>query len=268
MVALRGAWRVPLRSCCSAPRPPREQRGRASGACAARARGLARRGAHPVQRPDLWRPAVPRDRAALARRPELLILDEPAAGLAQPDVQRLPRDHPPRPAARHHHGADRAPHGRGQRACEIVTVLDGGKVIAEARPQRSSATRWSSPRNLGAAGADGRARAPRARDTDPAEGRVGAGMLTVPPPTPDTASPKGAVGTSLEVKPWHDRGPHRRQRRRQEPRRCERFSARCRRRAGRVRLGGAPRRRPRRLQRIARLGLAHAPGRAARCSGR
>ena len=68
---------------------------------------------------------------ALARRPALLVLDEPAAGLAQPDVERLIE-------------IVKRIHSRGisivmiehhmdvvSELCDQVTVLDGGKVIAE-----------------------------------------------------------------------------------------------------------------------------------------
>ena len=68
---------------------------------------------------------------ALARRPTLLVLDEPAAGLAQPDVERLIE-------------IVKRIHARGisivliehhmdvvSELCDQVTVLDGGKVIAE-----------------------------------------------------------------------------------------------------------------------------------------
>jgi ABC-type branched-subunit amino acid transport system ATPase component/ABC-type branched-subunit amino acid transport system permease subunit len=68
---------------------------------------------------------------ALARQPQLLVLDEPAAGLAHPDVSRLVE-------------IIRRLHGRGitiiliehhmdvvSELCDVVTVLDGGKVIAE-----------------------------------------------------------------------------------------------------------------------------------------
>lgn len=70
---------------------------------------------------------------ALARRPALLVLDEPAAGLAQPDVERLIE-------------IVKRIHQRGisivliehhmdvvSELCDQVTVLDGGKVIAEGR---------------------------------------------------------------------------------------------------------------------------------------
>jgi len=68
---------------------------------------------------------------ALARKPELLILDEPAAGLAHPDAAELVK-------------IIRRVHERGvtiiliehhmdvvSELCDVVTVLDGGKIIAE-----------------------------------------------------------------------------------------------------------------------------------------
>jgi branched-chain amino acid transport system permease protein len=73
---------------------------------------------------------------ALARKPELLILDEPAAGLAHPDVVRQVE-------------VIRRIHSRGltivliehhmdvvTELCDVVTVLDGGRVIAEGRPDQ------------------------------------------------------------------------------------------------------------------------------------
>ncbi|MFN7956815.1 MAG: branched-chain amino acid ABC transporter ATP-binding protein/permease [Holophagaceae bacterium] len=71
---------------------------------------------------------------ALARKPDLLILDEPAAGLAHPDVVQLIE-------------IIKRVHRRGisilliehhmdvvSELCDTVTVLDGGKVIAEGTP--------------------------------------------------------------------------------------------------------------------------------------
>ena len=71
---------------------------------------------------------------ALARRPDLLVLDEPAAGLAQPDVVKL-KEMIRRVAQRgvtivlieHHMDVV-------TELCDVVTVLDGGRVIAEGRP--------------------------------------------------------------------------------------------------------------------------------------
>jgi ABC-type branched-subunit amino acid transport system ATPase component/ABC-type branched-subunit amino acid transport system permease subunit len=71
---------------------------------------------------------------ALARRPWLLILDEPAAGLARPDVARLLKIiHKIHESGitiiliEHHMDVV-------SELCDIVTVLDGGKVIAEGKP--------------------------------------------------------------------------------------------------------------------------------------
>ncbi len=68
---------------------------------------------------------------ALARKPELLILDEPAAGLALPDVNKLTdiirRIHKlgiTMILIEHHMDVV-------SELCDVVTVLDGGKVIAE-----------------------------------------------------------------------------------------------------------------------------------------
>ena len=71
---------------------------------------------------------------ALARKPELLILDEPAAGLSHPDVNDLV-------------AIIKAIHQRGitviliehhmdvvSELCDVVTVVDGGRVIAEGTP--------------------------------------------------------------------------------------------------------------------------------------
>jgi branched-chain amino acid transport system permease protein len=72
---------------------------------------------------------------ALARRPQLLILDEPAAGLAHPDVVRLLeiirriRQSGITILLIEHHMEVVSD------LCDIVTVLDGGKIIAEGRPE-------------------------------------------------------------------------------------------------------------------------------------
>jgi ABC-type branched-subunit amino acid transport system ATPase component len=71
---------------------------------------------------------------AVARRPEVLILDEPAAGLSAPDTARQVE-------------IIRRVHQRGvtivliehhmdvvSELCDVVTVLDGGRPIAEGSP--------------------------------------------------------------------------------------------------------------------------------------
>jgi branched-chain amino acid transport system permease protein len=72
---------------------------------------------------------------ALARRPQLLILDEPAAGLAHPDVvklleiiRRIRQCGITILLIEHHMEVV-------SDLCDIVTVLDGGKIIAEGRPE-------------------------------------------------------------------------------------------------------------------------------------
>jgi branched-chain amino acid transport system ATP-binding protein/branched-chain amino acid transport system permease protein len=72
---------------------------------------------------------------ALACRPDLLILDEPAAGLAHPDVKKLVeiirdihRIGITTILIEHHMDVV-------SEVCDVVTVLDGGLVIAEGRPE-------------------------------------------------------------------------------------------------------------------------------------
>jgi ABC-type branched-subunit amino acid transport system ATPase component/ABC-type branched-subunit amino acid transport system permease subunit len=134
MVALRGAWRVPLPLVLLGLGRLEELRGRAAALALLELVGL--RGEARTRATDLTYGAqrLLEIARALARRPELLILDEPAAGLAQPDVQRLLE-------------IIRRVQQRGittvliehhmdvvSELCETVTVLDGGKVIAEGSP--------------------------------------------------------------------------------------------------------------------------------------
>jgi branched-chain amino acid transport system permease protein len=134
MVALRGAWRVPLPLVLLGLGRLEELRGRAAGLALLELVGL--RGEARTRATDLTYGAqrfleIAR---ALARRPELLILDEPAAGLAQPDVQRLleiirriQQRGITTVLIEHHMDVV-------SELCETVTVLDGGKVIAEGSP--------------------------------------------------------------------------------------------------------------------------------------
>jgi ABC-type branched-subunit amino acid transport system ATPase component/ABC-type branched-subunit amino acid transport system permease subunit len=134
MVALRGAWRVPLPLVLLGLGRREEARGQAAALALLELVGL--RGEARTRAADLTYGAqrfleIAR---ALARRPVLLILDEPAAGLAQPDVVRQLE-------------IIRRIHQRGitivliehhmdvvSELCETVTVLDEGKVIAEGPP--------------------------------------------------------------------------------------------------------------------------------------
>jgi branched-chain amino acid transport system permease protein len=134
MVALRGAWRVPLPLVLLGLGRLEEIRGRAAALALLELVGLG--GEARTRAADLTYGAqrfleIAR---ALARRPELLILDEPAAGLAQPDVhrqleiiRRIRQRGITMVLIEHHMDVV-------SELCETVTVLDGGKVIAEGPP--------------------------------------------------------------------------------------------------------------------------------------
>ena len=134
MVALRGAWRVPLPLVLLGLGRRSELRGQAAALALLELVGLG--GEARTRAADLTYGAqrfleIAR---ALARRPELLILDEPAAGLAQPDVQRqveiirrIQQRGITMVLIEHHMDVV-------SELCDTVTVLDGGKVIAEGPP--------------------------------------------------------------------------------------------------------------------------------------
>jgi branched-chain amino acid transport system permease protein len=134
MVALRGAWRVPLPLVLLGLGRLEEWRGRAAALALLELVGLG--GEARTRAADLTYGAqrfleIAR---ALARRPELLILDEPAAGLAQPDIlrqleiiRRIRERGITMVLIEHHMDVV-------SELCETVTVLDEGKVIAEGPP--------------------------------------------------------------------------------------------------------------------------------------
>jgi branched-chain amino acid transport system permease protein len=135
MVALQGVYRTPLPLLLLGFARAEEQRAQAEAMALlelvglqAEARSLAKDLTYGAQR-------LLEIARALARKPKLLILDEPAAGLAHPDVQTLI-------------ALIRSIHQRGitiiliehhmdvvSELCNVVTVLDGGKVIAEGTPE-------------------------------------------------------------------------------------------------------------------------------------
>jgi len=168
MVALRGAWRVPLPLVLLGLGRLEEQRGRAAALALLELVGL--RGEARTRASDLTYGAqrfleIAR---ALARRPELLILDEPAAGLAQPDVHRLleiirrVRQRGITTVLIEHH-MDVV-----SELCEIVTVLDGGKVIAEGSPAEVKRDAMVITAYLGAAEPDAVPPGPATGPADPA----------------------------------------------------------------------------------------------------
>ena len=134
MVALKDVFRVPLPLILLGLASAEEQRARAAALALLELVGLADKAR--VRAKDLTYGAqrfleIAR---ALARKPELLILDEPAAGLAHPDVAELVK-------------IIRRVHDLGvtiiliehhmdvvSELCDVVTVLDGGKIIAEGPP--------------------------------------------------------------------------------------------------------------------------------------
>jgi len=134
MVALRGAWRVPLPLVLLGLGRLEELRGGAAALALLDLVGLRDEARTRARDLTYGAQRFLEIARALARRPDLLILDEPAAGLAQPDVQRL-LDIIRRVQQRgittilieHHMDVV-------SELCETVTVLDGGKVIAEGSP--------------------------------------------------------------------------------------------------------------------------------------
>ena len=134
LVALRGAYRLPLPLILLGLARHEERRAQAAALALLELVGLSDRCR--VKAKDLTYGAQRLLEIArgLARKPRLLILDEPAAGLAHPDAVRLIE-------------IIRRVHARGisiiliehhmdvvSDLCDQVTVLDGGKVIAEGTP--------------------------------------------------------------------------------------------------------------------------------------
>jgi branched-chain amino acid transport system permease protein len=134
MVALRGAYRVPLPLVLAGLGRAEERRAQAAALALLELVGLADQARTPTKDLTYGAQRFLEMARALARRPELLILDEPAAGLAHPDVARqmeVVRRINERGVTilliEHHMDVV-------TELCRRVTVLDGGRVIAEGTP--------------------------------------------------------------------------------------------------------------------------------------
>jgi branched-chain amino acid transport system permease protein len=134
MVALRGAYRLPLPLVLVGLGRAEETRASAHALALLELVGLGAEARRPVKDLQYGAQRLLEVARALARKPELLILDEPAAGLARPDVARL-TEIIRRIGERgitivlieHHMDVI-------SELCNVVTVLDGGRVIAEGTP--------------------------------------------------------------------------------------------------------------------------------------
>jgi branched-chain amino acid transport system permease protein len=135
MVALDGAYRTPLLLICLGLGRAEERRARADALALLQFAGLEDQALTPAKDLTYGAQRFLEIARALARKPEVLILDEPAAGLAHPDVVKQVE-------------LIRRVHQRGvtivliehhmdvvTELCDVVTALDGGKVIAEGTPE-------------------------------------------------------------------------------------------------------------------------------------
>ncbi len=134
MVALRGVYRTPLPMVLLGLARQEEQRAQADALALLELVGLKQQARMRAKDLTYGAQRFLEIARALARKPVLLILDEPAAGLAHPDVNNLVE-------------IIRSIRQRGttiiliehhmdvvSELCDVVTVLDGGVVIAEGTP--------------------------------------------------------------------------------------------------------------------------------------
>ncbi|HET8723982.1 MAG TPA: branched-chain amino acid ABC transporter ATP-binding protein/permease [Anaeromyxobacteraceae bacterium] len=134
MVALRGVYRVPMPLVLLGLGRNEERRAQADALALLDFVGLRAQARTPAKDLTYGAQRFLEIARALARRPEVLILDEPAAGLAHPDVVKQVE-------------IIRRIHARGitivliehhmdvvTELCDVVTALDGGKKIAEGTP--------------------------------------------------------------------------------------------------------------------------------------
>ena len=134
MVALKGVYRAPLPLVLLGLARREERQAQADALCLLDRIGLKDQALAKAKDLTYGAQRFLEVARALARKPDLLILDEPAAGLAHPDVVQLIE-------------IIKRVHKRGisilliehhmdvvSELCDVVTVLDGGKVIAEGTP--------------------------------------------------------------------------------------------------------------------------------------
>jgi branched-chain amino acid transport system permease protein len=134
MVALRGAYRLPLPFVLAGLGRAEERAAQAEALALLELVGLGGEARTPVKDLTYGAQRFLEIARALARKPELLVLDEPAAGLAAPDVvqqkeiiRRVSERGITIVLIEHHMDVV-------TELCHAVTVLDGGRVIAEGTP--------------------------------------------------------------------------------------------------------------------------------------
>jgi ABC-type branched-subunit amino acid transport system ATPase component/ABC-type branched-subunit amino acid transport system permease subunit len=134
MVALRGVYRVPLPLVLLGLGRPEERKAQAAALALLEFVGLGDQPRTPAKDLTYGAQRFLEIARALGRRPEVLILDEPAAGLARPDVvkqveiiRRIQKRGITIVLIEHHMDVV-------TELCDVVTVLDGGRMIAEGTP--------------------------------------------------------------------------------------------------------------------------------------
>ena len=134
MLALKGAYRIPLPLVLLGLAKPEETRAQSDALTLLELVGLKEQARTRAKDLTYGSQRFLEIARALARKPELLILDEPAAGLAHPDVNDLVaiikaiKQHGIAIILIEHHM-----HVVSE-LCDVVTVIDGGQVIAEGSP--------------------------------------------------------------------------------------------------------------------------------------
>ncbi len=134
MVALGGVYRASLPLVLVGLARPEERRAQADALALLELVGLRGEARTPAKDLTYGAQRFLEMARALARKPEILILDEPAAGLAQPDalraveiIRRIRERGVTVVLIEHHMDVV-------SQLCDVVTVLDGGRLIAEGTP--------------------------------------------------------------------------------------------------------------------------------------